>query len=196
MRTLGQIEPQLLVVALFSRHEAALDWGQTRLMECFGPIHLRSLPIDFQHTRYYERTMGSGLRKLFVAHERLVPMESLAEIKRTTIVMETELQRSGRFPEARPLNLDPGLLGLGKFCLATTKDQAHRVYLRDGIFAEVTLQFRDKAFHPNPWTYPDYREPAVLAFFEEARAWFVAHRHSKSLPSRSANSASAAGDQG
>lgn len=196
MKTLGQIEPQLLVVALFSRHEGALEWGLARLGDRFGPIQLRSPLLEFHHTRYYEPTMGSGLRKVLVAHERLVPMDGLADIKRTTIVLEAELQHRGCFPESRPLNLDPGLLGLGKFCLATTKDQAHRIYLRDGIFAEVTLQFRDKAFHPNPWTYPDYREPAVLEFLQEARSWFATNRHSKSLPSRSASSASAAGDQG
>ena len=54
--------------------------------------------------------------------------------------------------------LHPGVLALGKFLLATTKDQAHRVYLRDGIFAEVTLRFQDGAFRPWPWTYADYRE--------------------------------------
>jgi hypothetical protein len=68
--------------------------------------------------------------------------------------------------------LDPGVLSLGKFLLATTKDQAHRIYLRDGIFAEVTLRFQDKAFEPWPWTYADYQEPAVRAFLQEARVWY------------------------
>ena len=45
-----------------------------------------------------------------------------------------ELAQSGTYSEARPLNLDPGLLQLGKFLLAATKDQAHRIYLRDGIY--------------------------------------------------------------
>jgi hypothetical protein len=70
------------------------------------------------------------------------------------------------------LNLDPGLLGLGKFLLATTKDQAHRIYLGQGIFAEVTLRFQDGAFEPWPWTYADYREPAVRAFLKQAREYY------------------------
>lgn len=178
MRTLGQIEPQVLVVALFSRHDDALAWGQQRLETLFGPVQFVSPTFDFNHTRYYEATMGPGLRKRLVAHARLVPMDSLAYIKRTTIALEQELQASGRYTEPRPLNLDPGLLGLGKFCLATTKDQAHRIYLGDGIFAEVTLQFRDRAFHPNPWTYPDYREPAVIEFLNQVRSWYVPRRRS------------------
>jgi hypothetical protein len=70
------------------------------------------------------------------------------------------------------LNLDPGLLNLGKFMLATTKDQAHRIYLRDGIFAEVTLRFEHGAFVAWPWTYADYREPALHQFLHEARDFY------------------------
>jgi hypothetical protein len=86
--------------------------------------------------------------------------------------LEQELARSGTFPESRPLNLDPGLLELGKFLLATTKDQAHRIYLGEGIHAEVTLRYQAGAFEPWPWTYADYREPAVLAFMKEARDYY------------------------
>ena len=92
--------------------------------------------------------------------------------KRRTNEMEKELAASGRFPEVRPLNLDPGILTLGKFLLATTKDQAHRVYLRDGIFAEVTLRYHAGAFEPWPWTYADYREPAVRDFLRSARDFY------------------------
>ena len=51
--------------------------------------------------------------------------------------------------------------------LATTKDQAHRLYVGDGIFAEVTLRYRDGADEPWPWTYADYREEAVRHFLNE-----------------------------
>ena len=83
-----------------------------------------------------------------------------------------DYQRAGPYPEPRPLNLDPGVLELGKFLLATTKDQAHRIYLRDGIFAEVTLRFQDGAFVPWEWTYADYRLPEVRAFLGEARDYY------------------------
>lgn len=113
--------------------------------------------------------MGAGLRKQLLAFRDLVAPDRLAEIKLHTNALERELVVSGRFPEERPLNLDPGLLDRGKFMLATTKDQAHRIYLRDGIFAEVTLFFRAGAFEPWPWTYADYRLPAVRDFLRQAR---------------------------
>jgi hypothetical protein len=60
-------------------------------------------------------------------------------------------------------------LQLGKFLLASTKDQGHRIYLRDGIYAEVTLRFEGKEFVPWPWTYADYREPMAREFLRQAR---------------------------
>src|SRR2546421_2282164 len=111
--------------------------------------------------------MGAGLRKRLLAFAEPVEPGRLPEIKLATNALERELA-AGR-PEPRPLNLDPGLLGLGKLVLATTKDQAHRVYLRDGIFAEVTLQYRAGKFEPWPWTYTDYRLPVVGEFLVRAR---------------------------
>jgi uncharacterized protein DUF4416 len=168
----GEPVPALLVIAAFSRHEGALDWTRQRLIDLFGPIALTSPSYDFRHTTYYETEMGSGLRKLFFVHEQLVDPGRLAEIKRQTIALEEELARSGRFHEVRPLNLDPGLLNLGKFMLATTKDQAHRIYLRDGIFAEVTLRYQEGEFRTWPWTYRDYQEPFVREFLLQARDFY------------------------
>jgi Domain of unknown function (DUF4416) len=165
-------DPVLLIVAAFSRHDAALAWARQRLEQAFGPVALASPPFAFDQTRYYELAMGPDLWKQFLAFERLVAADCLADAKRLTNDLEAELAQSQTYPEPRPLNLDPGVLSLGKFLLATTKDQAHRVYLRDGIYAEVTLRFRAGAFEPWPWTYADYRQPAVLAFFQEARAWY------------------------
>lgn len=160
----------LLVVACFSRHADALDWARARLEEHWGPVALASPVYDFQHTRYYEATMGPQLRKQLLTFAASAPADCLPDVKRRTIALERELAESRRFPEIRPLNLDPGLVQLGKFLLATTKDQAHRVYLRDGIFAEVTLRYTAGAFEPWEWTYADYREPAVRAYLGEARA--------------------------
>jgi hypothetical protein len=166
-----QPQPVLLVVAVFSRHGPALAWADAELQRLYGPVGFASLPFEFTQTRYYEQTMGAGLRKQFLAFG-LVPADSLAAVKRQTDALEMRLATAGTYPEPRPLNLDPGILSLGKFMLATTKDQSHRVYLRDGIFAEVTLRYQAKTFEPWPWTYADYRQPAILSFFNQARVYY------------------------
>jgi hypothetical protein len=165
-------EPALLVVAAFSRHPPALGWAREQLERQFGPVGLTSPTYEFNQTRYYEATMGTGLCKQFFAFEELVAPEILPAAKLRTNELEAELARTGGYPEPRPLNLDPGLLTLGKFMLATTKDQAHRLYLGAGIYAEVTLRYQAGAFEPWPWTYADYRQPAVRAFLQVARDFY------------------------
>jgi hypothetical protein len=162
----------LLIVAAFGRHASALDWGRGRLEKNFGPVALASDPFAFHQTSYYEAEMGPGLQKQFLVFRELVAPEKLAEIKRSTNALERQLADCQTYPERRPLNLDPGLLTLGKFMLATTKDQAHRIYLRDGIYAEVTLRFQNAAFEPWPWTYADYREAHVRTFLKQARDFY------------------------
>ena len=164
--------PSLLVVAAFSRHTSALEWASQRLEEAYGPMGLSSPEFSFHQTTYYEATMGKELRKQFLGFQNLVSGDCLANTKLHTNQLEEELAKTGSYAESRPLNLDPGLLQLGKFMLATTKDQAHRIYLRDGIYAEVTLRFHDGAFEPWPWTYADYRELAYHDFLMCARVFF------------------------
>jgi len=161
-----------LVVAVLSRHPDALAWARGRLEGEFGGVALAGPVYDFNQTGYYGSAMGPGLRKQLLVFAGLIDPARLAEVKRRTNDLEEELARAGVYPEPRPVNLDPGVLSVGKFLLATTKDQSHRVYLRDGVFAEVTLRYRDGAFEPWPWTYADYRQPAVLEFFREARSLY------------------------
>jgi hypothetical protein len=160
----------LLVIACFSRHPQALDWVTQKLTPSYGPLALTSPDFTFHHTKYYDATMGTGLIKRFLVFDPIVSAGCLPEVKRFTIALEKELADNGQYAESRPINLDPGLIQLGKFLLASTKDQAHRIYLADDIFAEVTLRFQAGAFEPWPWTYADYREEAVREFLNQARA--------------------------
>ncbi len=171
---MGQVRqptPVLLIVAAFSRHLAALTWAEAELEQLYGRVGLVSFPFSFHQTRYYERTMGADLRKQFLAFG-LVAGDRLARIKRQTDELEAHLASLNLYAEPRPLNLDPGVLSLGKWVLATTKDQSHRLYIGDGIYAEVTLRYQAKTFEPWPWTYADYREQAVIGFFNQARVYY------------------------
>ncbi len=163
------VPPEQLVIAAFSRFPEALARAQLELVQRLGPIVLVSPVYPFEQTSYYEQSMGPGLNKQLWTFSRLAPPDSLSGLKTLTNALERDAADSARYPAERPVNLDPGLLGLAKFVLATTKDQAHRIYLRDGIFAEITLQYRDGAWQPCPWTYADYRLPAVIDFLRQAR---------------------------
>lgn len=161
----------LLLVAAFTRHADGFAWARDRLQSTHGPVSRESDEFPFDQTAYYEASMGTGLRKRLWAFGP-IDAATLPDVKRATIALEAEYAAVAGHPEPRPLNLDPGYLDLGKLVLASTKDHAHRVYLRDGIFAEVTLSYQQGAFRPWPWTYADYRLDAVLAFLRAARADF------------------------
>ncbi len=162
-------QPVMLIVALFSRFSELMQLARERLQSMHGPILLESEPFHFNQTRYYEKSMGVDLQKQFLVFENLIDPGSLPEVKINAIRLERELAQDYLDEQERPINLDPGILSLGKWMLATTKDQSHRIYLRDGIYAEVTLHFRNGAFEPWPWTYADYRQESVQEFLREAR---------------------------
>jgi hypothetical protein len=157
------------LVAVISRHEAALDWAAMQIASHWGEIGLSSERFDFTETAYYAEEMGSGLKKQFLVLAEPIDPASLAERKLQTNAWEAAYVTVGRHAERRPLNLDPGYLTLAKLVLASTKDHAHRVYLQTGVYGEVTLYFRGGNWQPWPWTYPDYRRADYHAFFLLAR---------------------------
>ena len=161
--------PVLLIMAVISRYEEALDWAAQRGSLAWGAIADRSEAFEFTQTDYYSSTMGSGLRKQFLAFERPIDPACLPQIKLETGQWEQEYSRLGRHVEPRPLNLDPGYLTAAKLVLASTKDHAHRLYLGQGIFGEVTLYFREGRWQHREWTYPDYRRQDFQDFFLRLR---------------------------
>jgi hypothetical protein len=161
--------PEKLVLAILV---GAVDAGEVLAVLCeqFGPEDHRSRDIPFDFTRYYEKEMGSPLYRLFVSFQRLVNPATLADIKNTTNTVEDSFRREGR----RTVNLDPGLLSLSRFVLATTKESAHRISLHSGIYAEVTLLYKRGSFRALEWTYPDYRSAAYREELSTIRALYKA----------------------
>jgi len=159
----------MLIVAAFSRYEEALSWAKAQAAAAWGPPALESPRFDFTETDYYTATMGTNLKKVFWAFPQLISPERLVEIKLRTNQWEEEYAAAKRHIEPRPLNLDPGYLTLGKLVLASTKDFAHRVYLSQGIFAEVTLQYKHHSWRPYEYTFADYRRQDYHQFFSLCR---------------------------
>jgi len=161
--------PVKLVVSMFTAHEGLFEVAKARLVERFGPIDYESQTLPFDHTRYYAPEFGENLLRRFVAFERLIDPAELAPIKLFTNALEMELAEGDK----RRINLDPGYVSLGKLVLATTKDYSHRIYLGQGIYAEVTLRFHKGSFQPWEWTYPDYASSPCIALFNHIRRIYL-----------------------
>ncbi|HUY93072.1 MAG TPA: DUF4416 family protein [Pirellulales bacterium] len=161
--------PALLLTAVTSRHPDALAWANRRAQEAWGPLGLVSPVFDFTETDYYRLAMGERLKKQFLAFQRPFDPAELAEIKLATNAWEAEYTEEAGHAEPRPLNLDPGYLTPAKLVLASTKDHSHRIYLSQGVYAEVTLHYQSGAWQPREWTYPDYRRADFHEFFLQLR---------------------------
>jgi hypothetical protein len=170
--------PSLLLLAAFSRYESALDWAVRQAARHWGPVALTSETFDFEQTSYYRQTMGDGLKKVLFAFEDLIEPPKLVSAKHESNAWEQQYLAASAWPEPRPLNLDPGYLTEAKLVLATTKDRDHRIYLAEGIFAEVTLYYRrGSGWCGREWTYPDYRDGAYHPFLNQCRQYLRKRIH-------------------
>ena len=177
MGTLRQPSPGALIVAATFADEAVLNTALAGLTAQYGPLAMQSDVFDFTMTDYYAAEMGSILKKRFICFERLVELESLPDIKLFTNALELEFAKESPVNPLRTVNLDPGYVTLSKLVLATTKDYSHRVYIGKGICGEVTLRFLHGTFTPIDHTYPDYRLPLAIGFFNRVREWLKEGRN-------------------
>lgn len=161
-------EPLTLIVGMLSARPDLFEAAQAELTERYGPIALRSPILDFDFTDYYRPEMGPALKRRFLSFEQKIDPGDLAAVKLATNAIEAEFARRETFAP-RPVNLDPGLISGSKLVLASAKDRSQRIYLRDGIYAEITLEFRKGRFSPVETTYRDYQSPEYIAFFTKAR---------------------------
>ena len=157
--------PAKLVVGVFAKDQSFFPAVADDLVREFGELDLVSCWIPFDFTRYYESEMGTPLFRRLMAFKQLIPQEDLAGIKwRTNSVEEKYMSGSNR-----RVNIDPGYLLLERFVLATGKNFSHRIYLTRGIYADLTLIYQKGAYQALPWTYPDYRQAAILDFLTNVR---------------------------
>lgn len=137
------------------------------LQESFGEIIMEGPEIRWDFSDYYKKELGSEIFRRFIFFKNLIKQEALPDIKLKTNNIETRLSTNGK----RNINLDPGYLTLSKIILASTKDYSHRIYLRDGIFGEVTLSYSKKVkrYCPNLNTYKDFADSRYIDMFLVAR---------------------------
>lgn len=158
--------PAQLVVSVLSAQENPLDTLSRDLEALFGPIEDVFGSLQFDFTTYYDIELGTGIKRWIVPLRKLVDPARLADIKLSTNGIERKFaSEQGR----RRFNLDPGLMTLGNFVLATGKNNAHRIYLKDGIFADLTLIFRRSSYRPLEWTYPDYSDSVLIDILNRIR---------------------------
>lgn len=162
--------PVKLILGMISNDTELFNILPKRFEKDFGEIDFESNIFLFNFTDYYIEEMGEGLLRKFVSFKRLLenPIE-IANIKIFSNNLEDEFSINNK----RRINLDPGYIEHGKLVLATTKNHQHRIYIGKGIFAEVTLRYRNKTFCKWDWTYPDYQTNEYIETFNQIRKIYI-----------------------
>lgn len=162
-------KPVKLLFSIFSSSTENIDKTVTMLAKKYGEPDFISQVSSFNYTSYYAAEMGENLYRRFLSMEKLICPEGLPDIKMETNNIEDFFSIEGK----RQVNIDPGYLSAAHLILATGKGYSHRPYLRDGIYADLTLIYSNKKFCSLPWTYPDYADEKQLIVFEKIREKYL-----------------------
>ncbi len=156
----------LTISAMFI-DDQLLDEVSTILVSEYGEMDGVSPLYSFSDiSPYYDPEMGSGIKKIIFSFKEPFTRDRLAEVKLKCVEIEEKYSLNG----SRQINLDPGMVSLENFVLATGKNFSHRIYLGKGVFAEVTLMFGKKNLIKElPWTYRDYLYEPARSFLLETR---------------------------
>jgi len=120
---------------------------------------------------YYSKEMGEEtlLKRIFFVTTAAFPREFLLSTKLISLDWEKEWSQNSK----RMVNVDIGFVSAENFILATTKNYAHRVFLGQNIFADLTYQCIDGRFQTLPWTYPDFKDAPKVDFLSWCRSFLL-----------------------
>lgn len=137
------------------------------LEAAFGSVDYESAPLPFDVTGYYAAEMGPTLFRTLISFREPAHPEMLARDKRAAIAIEDSLKTAGG---NRRVNIDSGYLDPDKVVLASTKKGPYKIYMADGIWADLTLHYEKGRFLPFPWSFADFKdgryEKALLSIRE------------------------------
>ncbi|NDV18003.1 DUF4416 family protein [Pseudodesulfovibrio sp. JC047] len=146
-------EPGLLILSILSAQWDTVWPELLALLEAeFGPVAEAGDLFVFDQTDYYDAELGTPIMRRLISFETLRPLDTLADIKMATNALEQRFADG----EKRRFNLDPGFITLQSLVLATGKNFSHRIYLKNGIWADLTMIWQKKQWVTFPWTFPDY----------------------------------------
>jgi len=160
-----------LISSLFSCEEDLIEKVIKQMEGSFGPVDWVSEKLTFDRTRYYAKEMGWPLWRRFISFSHLIMPDSIVDIKLVTNTIEN----GHLVDKRRKINIDPGYISLERLILASGKNYIHRIYLREGIYADLTLVFHAGTFKPLPWTYPDYADEKLIGYFNVIRNGYLQH---------------------
>ena len=162
-------KPAKLVIGFFLKQKDLLDELADDLCSRFGALDIISAWLPFDYTTYYTEELGAPLFRRMFSFEKLIQQDALANIKLSTNQLEHKYSQNGK----RSVNIDPGYLLHERFVLASGKNFSHRIFLAEGVYADLTLMYSKGRFQTLPWTYPDSADRSMLTILERIRRKYI-----------------------
>ena len=169
------VEPVKYFVAVLWADAAVLPATYERLSAHWGNIDFEGPDRPFNLTNYYEEEMGTNLSRRLIAFAMLRSPEELAQAKLVCNGIEDALAT----PSGRRVNLDLGYLDHNKIVLASAKGAGQKIYLKDGIYADLVGRYAHGRYQPFPWTFPDFKDDRYndelqalrLLYLQQIKQW-------------------------
>lgn len=167
-------KPAKLIISMFTSDKSLFNLYKEELIKRFGEVDIESNVQPFNFTNYYKEEIGENLIQKLFSFSTLIRQDELAEIKIISNDLENNnIDKNTKINvthHKRKINLDPGYITLDKYILASTKNGPSRIYLNQGIYAEITLRFINKSFVPyDEYTYPNYKTNEYINFLNSVR---------------------------
>ncbi|PID56206.1 hypothetical protein CSB45_12590 [candidate division KSB3 bacterium] len=140
-------------VAILFRRPEDLEQGKRALMECWGAFDFEGEDHLFDISDYYEPEMGAPLYRRLVAFETLMMPTKLVGMKLRCNEIENATAQQGQ----RIINLDAGYLDHNKLVLASAKGAGQKIYIANGIYADLLGRYEKGRYQPFHWTFPDFK---------------------------------------
>ena len=156
-------------VALLWGDAAALPDAYARLVERFGEVDFEGPDRAFDLTNYYEAEMGENLQRRLIAFATLCGPEELVQAKLACNEIEDVLAGW----HGRRVSLDLGYLDHNKIVLASAKAAGQKIYLGDGIYADLVARYAEGRYQPFAWTFPDFKDGRYDAELGELRRLYL-----------------------
>jgi len=160
-------KPAKLIISMFTSDKCLFSLYKEELIKRFGEVDIESNTQPFDFTDYYEKEFGKNLVQKLFSFSAMIRQDELIEIK--IITNDLENNKKDITHHKRKINIDPGYITLNKYILASTKNGPSRIYLNQGIYAEITLRFINKSFVPCEFTYPNYKTNEYINFLNSIR---------------------------
>jgi hypothetical protein len=147
-------EPVKYFVALLWVEQETVAEACARMSALWGTIDFEGPDRPFDLTDYYEKEMGAPLFRCLLSFEEVRGPDELAKAKLACI----DIERTFAGPAGRRVNLDIGYLDHNKIVLASVKAAGQKIYLSEGIYADLVARYAHGRYQSFEWTFPDFKD--------------------------------------